>query len=719
MRSASNIKLPDLFSMNDWEVKKFITTVLAIQLVFVGLVCAEAFGLKVPVARQVVGFVYLTFIPGYLILRILKIHNLGGIESLLYAVGLSLSSLMFLGLFANAVYPIFGILRPISLCPLTITIITFVSGLCILSYLRDKDYADSGHIELKSLVSPFTLFLLLIPLIAVLGACLVNFYQNSFLLMILLFILGILPFLVTLDIFEEHLYPLVVFVTAISLLYHNSLFSLNLVEWADTSFEYWFAKLVLENSLWNPAVESCYNGVISVTLLAPIFSYLLDLPLTYVFKIAYPLLFAFVPLCLYQVYLRLFGKKVAFLATFFMMSMFNFYTDMLGLARQQIAELFFALLILLFINNKRIKAIEKASLLVLFCLSLVVSHYSLSYLTLLIFIFTWLASLLIKRNDFPSATFMAFFAVSMLAWYMYVSGSTSFGDAVRIGTHILNSLTSELLNPEACQGLQYLIMGHRTIVGYLHKVVHIISWLFIGIGLLTSVLNKKSKISSSFYYTISLAFFGVAIATIAVPYFAETLNTSRMYGITLLILSPFCVMGGETLLKKLKSFTKISWRKLLPLFFAVYLLFNSGLVYQFSSDQPFSQSLNPNIRLRPSFCDQEVTATAWLKYALPSQGIRVYADQYYSCLIQMELGSFNPLLKTDSESYKLPSNSYIFLGKGNVKEGTVWLSIDPAKPRWKKEVIPYENSPLFNTVCLASKVYDGGGVEIYLFDVTS
>ena len=125
------------FQMNDWEIKKFLKVVLAIQLAVWGIIGLDAIGLHIPVIRQPIGFVYLLFIPGVIILRILKLHKLGNIETLLYSVGLSITTLMFTGLFMNMVYPLFGISGPISITPLIITLSAVVLILCIISYVRD------------------------------------------------------------------------------------------------------------------------------------------------------------------------------------------------------------------------------------------------------------------------------------------------------------------------------------------------------------------------------------------------------------------------------------------------------------------------------------------------------------------------------------------------------------------------------------------------------
>ena len=56
---------------NDWEVKKCLSLSLAILLAMLGLVGLAGLGFDAPGLRQITGFIFLTFIPGILILRIL------------------------------------------------------------------------------------------------------------------------------------------------------------------------------------------------------------------------------------------------------------------------------------------------------------------------------------------------------------------------------------------------------------------------------------------------------------------------------------------------------------------------------------------------------------------------------------------------------------------------------------------------------------------------
>ena len=112
-----------------------------------GLVGLGAAGIEVPFIRQVVGFVYLTFIPGIVILRLLRIHGQSTIVTLLYAVGLSIAFLMFLGLLINFALPLVGISEPLSCLPLVITTSVIVLALCALSYWRDRDFSAPAPVE--------------------------------------------------------------------------------------------------------------------------------------------------------------------------------------------------------------------------------------------------------------------------------------------------------------------------------------------------------------------------------------------------------------------------------------------------------------------------------------------------------------------------------------------------------------------------------------------
>ncbi|NQE53662.1 hypothetical protein C5S29_08720, partial [ANME-1 cluster archaeon GoMg3.2] len=247
MRPSEGMQIINLIQMNDWEIERFLKVVLVIQFAVWGAIGLDVIGLQIPIVRQLIGFIYLSFVPGIIILRILKLHKLGNIETLLYAVGLSLATLMFTGFFMNMIYPFFGISGPISLLPLIITISAVVLVLCVLCYVRDKDFVDPSFIDIGEIVSPPVLFLCLIPFLAIFGTYLMNFHHNNILLMLMIVVIAFIALMIGFDKFiPKNLYPLAVFVIAISLLYHRSLISMYLTGW-DIQVEYYFHKWVMVN----------------------------------------------------------------------------------------------------------------------------------------------------------------------------------------------------------------------------------------------------------------------------------------------------------------------------------------------------------------------------------------------------------------------------------------------------------------------------------------
>ena len=363
--------------MNDWKFSQFIKLILLIQflqLIFVGL---NLKGINIPVIAQLIGFIYLTFIPGYLILRILKIHEIGNVKSLLYSVGLSIASVMFIGFIINMALPLIGIYNPLSIIPLTVSITLYVIVLSIISYICDKDFSAPSKIETGDFFTPSFLFLTLIPFVAIFGSYSITNYHTNIISMFLLVLIALTFILVVFDKIPKKWYTFTVWIVSISLLYVSSLISPYVWGW-DIQNEYYLANLVMNFSYWNSALPDAYNSMLSIVMLAPTYSLLTNLRLDYILKIVYPFLFSLVPLGLYKIFkTQTDNSKIAFIAVFLFISFNTFYIELLALTREMTAELFLVLLLLLILNRKL-----KTNLMVLmaiFSMGLVVSHYSTTY----------------------------------------------------------------------------------------------------------------------------------------------------------------------------------------------------------------------------------------------------------------------------------------------------------------------------------------------------
>ena len=81
---------------------------------------------------------------------------------------------MLTGALINSLYPLIGILKPISEIPIVITISVIVLLLCFVCYLRDKDFSTYFSINTQQIFSHSVLSLLLLPFLAVFGTYLMN-----------------------------------------------------------------------------------------------------------------------------------------------------------------------------------------------------------------------------------------------------------------------------------------------------------------------------------------------------------------------------------------------------------------------------------------------------------------------------------------------------------------------------------------------------------------
>ena len=731
------MQLDNPLQMNDWAIRKFLKVVIAIQLALWSVIGLDAVGIQIPILRQFIGFIYLTFVPGIILLRILKLHKLGNIETLLYTVGLSIATLMFTGLFMNTVYPLFGISGPISITPLVITISLVVLILCILSYIRDKDFSDPSFIDVGDVLSPPALFLCMIPFLAIFGTYLMNFYQNNIIQMFLFIIIALIVILIGFNKFiPKNLYPLAVFVIAISLLFHRSLISMYLTGW-DIQCETYLANLVTTTAQWDSTSPSTVNAMLSIVMLAPIFSNICSMSLTWVFKIIYPLLFSLVPLGLYRVFQKQTDEKIAFLACFFLMSVFTFYTEMLSLARQEICELFFVLLILAMID-KSMNKVKRSFLFIVFGISLAVSHYGTSYVYMFCLIAAWL--ILISMDELKiqklgdnfyakiskyknrlstsnsisskvkgrtiSTCFVLLFVVFVLSWYMYVSSSSAFDALVHIGDHVASSIYTELLNPESIEGLDMMLAEPAP--GVLHEVNRVINYLnqiFIIIGVLVLLLKYRELKFETEYAAFSMINLAMLFAAISVPFLAA-INMARTYHLALLFLAPFCVIGGMTVFRLLSRIVKVSWTdksvrsslKALSVYFVIFMLYNSGFVYQVAEGQSGSISLNSTMDY-PRFNEQEVLGAKWLWDVKDAR--LIYAD-YYRGLLLLSYVFYHQKRTLPEDANKIVNKSYIYFGSLNIAEKII---------RFKHSY--YKSGYMDNIINDRSKIYDNGSAQVY------
>ncbi|QSZ67891.1 DUF2206 domain-containing protein [Methanofollis aquaemaris] len=730
------MRVKNVFRLNDWDFRSFFIFVLSLQLALIGTFILDTFGLSLPFLREMIGFLYLTFVPGYLFLRIFRIHHLGNIETFLYAIGLSFAFLMFTGLFMNTVYPFFGIIHPITLVSVMITISVMVFFLCILAYVRDRTFSAHDLLPLGDVFSPPVLFFSLFPFVAIWGSYLMNHYQSTLLQMGLLMAIAIVPVIVMFTrLIPEKYYPYILFTLALALLFHTALITRYVWGW-DIQEEFYLSNFVVSESFWDPTIYRNCNAMLSLVMLAPIYSLVLDMGMDWIFKILYPFFFALVPLGLYLFIGRQTNEKIAFLSGFFFMSIYTFYMSMPSLARQEIAELYLVIILLAMINQD-LKWRQKSALFALFSVSLVVSHYGIAYLFVFILFCSWaivavesrfhllditsriltgiqdrwghFRGLKMQKFSFhPSVlplNLVMIYLIFLSIWYIYTASSKPFDIGVIILDQVVESTSSELLSPDAAQGMAMITNPATTPLHEIGKYMHLLTISFIGLGFVATLFGQIKTRFDPRYLLFSFVALGLCFGGVALPYFASAINAPRLYQICLILLAPFCIIGGLAVLSG--AMNRLGRPeapyKLLSVFFAVFILFNCGWVYEVSHDRSTSFALNDEVDL-VHFNQMEITGGEWLA-SLTSKN-RIYADTYRYQLFKRYYGRpamrVNPTTLLQEDDYM-----YLFMGTSNVQ--TKMLAVHSSRG----VTLVFDRYDVSSPLLSYDLIYNNEGAEVY------
>jgi uncharacterized membrane protein len=646
----------------------------------------------IAISRQVIGFIYLTFIPGFIILKLLRQNNLGSVETILFSVGLSVAFVMLTGLLVNEFGLLINVSQPLAPSFLVLAISGFVLFGALVCYFRGSDDFPPVGLTQATVVKPFVLFLL--PVLTVVGAYLANVTGNTtILLLVLLTILAVFVLAVFYKrLFTPKLCLILVLVIAVTLLFHQSLIS-NYVQGNDIKGEYYLASLTQNAGFWNSSAsfsESAFNtyySMLSVTILPTMYSNILNMDITWVFKIVYPLIFALVPLALYLLWREKFGVSVAFLSAFLFVSQITFYTEMLGLARQMIAELFFVLLFLT-LFSKRLSPRNAKILFVIFGFGLITSHYSIAIIFAFFILLMWLLGPHTKmQNRHLNLSMVVIFLVLMFSWYILTISSANF---IKINGDLIGILSgfSDFLNP-ASRGTTVMaglgLLGAPTFLNVVSRIIFYATVFFIIVGFFVLLRQRKKKDFDFEYFIPCLASMLILALCILLPNFANTFNMTRFYHLVLFFLAPLFAVGCLALFRfGSKSFGEIAKRKreigslvLMTLLLGSYFLFQTNLVYEVAGSESWSLPLsryNLGSRLYTDFnylTVPQVRGGEWLSHNTNASNLAVYADQRASPGLFSYGGIYigNVIALTNNTSPQ--RNQFVFLAELNTVYGEI------------------------------------------------
>lgn len=343
--------------------------------------------------RSIFSFAFFTTVPGLLMLLILRVSRVSFFEYVSYMITLSLSLLLLGGLAFNTFLPLFGIAEPLSLTYLLpgFNIIVDILLASAILFGKRRIYYKAGFLNISQ--SNWTLLGLsfLLPVLSIFGATILNNGGTN--LAATLFILSITVFVFLMTKMrkelDEKILPFVIFNMGISLLLSYSLRSWYILGW-DINHEFQVFQLTKLHYLWSAAtIKDIYNSCLSVTILPTILDSFLRVNDEYIFKVFYQILFALIPVNIYLITRRYTNVFYAFLAGLLFMIQQTFYMEMTAVVRQEIAFIFFTSSVLV-LFNKTISENIQNFLFIIFGLGMIVSHYSTTYITLILFFLTYI-----------------------------------------------------------------------------------------------------------------------------------------------------------------------------------------------------------------------------------------------------------------------------------------------------------------------------------------
>jgi uncharacterized membrane protein len=406
--------------------------------------------------------------------------------------------------------------------------------------------------------------------------------------------------------------------------------------------EFFIFKNTQNSMYWestNPYIGNIRSGrthsMLSITILPTILSNLLNIDSTSTFNILFPIIFSLVPLGLYQLWQKYMDKKYAFISVFLFMAQSTFYTEMLKINRQMIAELFFVLL-LLTILNKSIKQTSKIICFMLFSFSLITSHYGLAEIFLVFISLTVIYYVLVKKlSTNITMSNVIFFLVVMFFWYIYTSSSAVFDSTLSFGTYVLSQLGDFFdlasRDPTILRGLG--LENPPTFWNAISRAFAYATEFLIVVGFI-GLIKKRVKVEyDKDYFTFTSEAMAFLATLVLVPGLPNTMNITRFYHTLLFFLAPLCILGAEVISNLIFNRRRKFALIILLVVLIPYFLFQTNFVYEVTGSESFSLPLSKyrndayTLRQKWGYIEEwEVFGAKWTSRNVDIQNTRIYAD---------------------------------------------------------------------------------------------
>ncbi len=711
-----------------------VMTIIPLMTLFVNI----AILLDIPIFREIIVFLFLSFIPGIAILRILNLKELSFLDAIVFSVGLSIVSVMFTSLLVNELYLFLGLPHPLSTFPLAVAVSVFTLALFLIGCRHNVPESSEFKINLEGKLKdilPLCIVLFLVPLFSALGAL-------SHTISLVLLSDAIIAALCVVTVIFRRLIPmalftLIIFSISIALICQVLLASKYVVG-VDSNIEYYVFSLTKINGQWGFAdvigylQTFTYNSMLSITLLPTVYAVLMKAQSDIVFKILYAFIFLFVPLAAFRTIEIQFGKMIAFFSVLFLVfTNVAFYGEPLGLNREILGLLFFTISVFVLVSNA-IPVTKRRWLLILFGTALAVSHYALAYVYLLIVAIVFIYSKVKPRlgEAFDSATVLLIFVIT-ISWFSIgpssplVSLANSFRGTIE---EFIWGLPARGVTATTLWALPSVF----TVASWINLLFSGIANLFLVVGVLAILMKIKGQGIIGYYKVIMILAAIIVLVAFISPQFAGDFNFSRFYGVSMLILSPSFVFGGQVLMKMVgKAWTKVSPslknrilsknKKIDIVFLLIATILSgyflsqvgfvnyvtNGAVHTYNTDFDKMKTSN-DIGAKLFFYgwfnqEPDVLSASWLS-GHRAENAEIFADDISGdhALVSyglIPLGTTLPITNMKNPS----QGSYLFLGSLNVVNGVMYTYA----------LGPFNMSEVSSFLGNNSLVYSNGNSEIF------
>lgn len=708
----------------------------------------------VPLLRLPLSFVLFALVPGLVALSIADGSTLSLGKTLMYSAATGVVLLGLVSVVISLIYPRVGVEAPLQAKILAPTMLVLLLGQAAWM-TRQDDYLTVRIPEFEANDIKFALALLVVVLIAVEGAVLVNEFQFTGLMYVLIGLLMLLT-AALLVYGDGPVTPLAVFSIALALLFHRSLLS-DFVVGFDIQLNFHTASLLLEQSRWDPSIGGTFIALPIVTVVPVVFTNLSGVGLHLTFKTLQPILFALTPVGIYYLSDEYFSPQTAiFGALTFLFYYRSFYNTP---GKQLLAELF-VILILQAAFDENLRRRTRWVLLSIFGIGLIQSHYGMLYITAISLlgayviyqVYQFLAPALERLFDQYqyhrdhditalrriAPAYATLLLISGSCWYILTSPRLSF-TLTQLPLVILNEIRAVVLGETIGRSAVGTAQSQTALLRQIHILLFILIMGLAVVGTIAILIrdldisktNSKYREEQLELTLLAAPFFGYLGLSVGI---SGLIGFPRLYQIALLFTAPLAFTGLKWVWQRLAgSFTRSTISSVTWTILALFLLFNSGLVYTvagtpIASNVPFDPGSHTD-----TYWEEERAAAAWvsersaierrepmprLPRPIGSPAIdaappdsTIHTDEY-------TVGIFQAVAPTEYYTGVYPPITYSRDGSMNMNAGYIFLRTrsvtttdqvpgEAARPAY---ISPKERAKIHRT---SNQIYDNQAVEIF------